>query len=71
LSQGHSARLSSPEIRQTFISYLDVFYILEVLDDGSPDVVGFGAPRALRETLKTLFNFFGQANGKHVRILYA
>src|SRR6266496_2466391 len=54
-------RLGAPRAdgRQTLLGEVDVFQILQMLENRFASVVGLGAPRALGETVEAFFDGFG------------
>jgi len=50
---------------QCLLSEVDVFEIVQVLEDCFAGVVGFGAAGALGKAVKALFDFVGKTNGEH------
>src|SRR4029077_15436333 len=60
-------RLGAPRAngRQALLGEVDVFQIVQMLEDGFAGVVSFGASGALGEAVEAFFDGFGKADSEH------
>jgi len=61
----HCQIVAATQRLQTRLGEVEVLQIIEVLDDGLAHVVALGAPGALGERFKSLFEIFREADRKH------
>src|SRR5271157_2261764 len=54
---------SRAHVRQALFGEVDIFQIVEMLEDGFAGVVCLGASGALGEAVEALFDLFGKADG--------
>jgi len=57
--------LAAANALQRLFGEIDILQIIEMLEDGLTDIVGFGAPGAAGQVFKAFFNGLRKPDGKH------